>query len=65
MIEDREGKGVVATASVTDRFLEAARKRSELAGVFTNFSARVPQLRFDIDRVKARAYARRLARLRP
>src|SRR4051794_36120326 len=54
MIEDREGKGVVATASVTDRFLDAARKRPELAGVFTNFSARVPQLRFDIDRVKAR-----------
>ena len=54
MIEDREGKGVEATASVTDRFLDAARKRPELAGVFTNFSARVPQLRFDIDRVKAR-----------
>jgi hydrophobe/amphiphile efflux-1 (HAE1) family protein len=54
MIEDREGKGVEATASVADRFLDAARKRPELAGVFTNFSARVPQLRFDIDRVKAR-----------
>ena len=54
MIEDREGKGVDATASVTDRFLDAAKRRPELAGVFTNFSARVPQLRFDIDRVKAR-----------
>ena len=54
MIEDREGKGVEAMASVTERFLDAARKRPELAGVFTNFSARVPQLRFDIDRVKAR-----------
>ena len=42
MIEDREGKGVEATASVTDRFLDAARKRPELAGVFTNFSAQVP-----------------------
>ena len=42
MIEDREGKGVEATASVTDRFLDAARKRPELAGVFTTFSARVP-----------------------
>ena len=54
MIEDRDGKGVEATASVADRFLEAARKRPEIAGVFTSFSARVPQLQFDIDRVKAR-----------
>src|SRR4051812_6819721 len=54
MIEDRDGKGVEATASVTERFLDAAGKRPELAGVFTNFSARVPQLRFDVDRVKAR-----------
>ncbi len=54
MIEDREGKGVAATASVADRFLDEARKRPELAGVFTTFTAKVPQLRFDIDRVKAR-----------
>jgi HAE1 family hydrophobic/amphiphilic exporter-1 len=54
MIEDREGKGIAAVASVADRFLEEARKRPELAGVFTTFSARVPQLRFDIDRIKAR-----------
>ena len=54
MIEDREGKGVEALAAVTDRFLDAARKRPELAGVFTTFSARVPQLRFDLDRIKAR-----------
>src|SRR6516165_5168266 len=54
MIEDREGKGITAMAGVADRFLEEARKRPELAGVFTTFSAKVPQLRFDIDRVKAR-----------
>jgi HAE1 family hydrophobic/amphiphilic exporter-1 len=54
MIEDREGKGIEATATVVDRFLEAARKRPELAGLFTTFSAKVPQLRFEIDRVKAR-----------
>src|SRR3954470_24498669 len=54
MIEDVEGRGVEATAAVTQRFLDAARKRPELAGVFTSFSAKVPQLRFDIDRVKAR-----------
>ena len=38
---------------VTDRFLDEARKRPELAGVFTPFSARVPQLRFQLDRTKA------------
>ncbi|MHB1559756.1 MAG: efflux RND transporter permease subunit [Isosphaeraceae bacterium] len=53
MIEDRDGKGVKALAMVTDRFLEAAHKRPELAGVFTPFSARVPQLRFLLDRTKA------------
>jgi hydrophobe/amphiphile efflux-1 (HAE1) family protein len=53
MIEDRDGKGVEALAMVADRFLEAARKRPELAGVFTPFSARVPQLRFLLDRTKA------------
>jgi HAE1 family hydrophobic/amphiphilic exporter-1 len=53
MIEDRDGKGVEALAMVTDRFLEAARQRPELAGVFTPFSARVPQLRFLLDRTKA------------
>src|SRR5262249_18534071 len=31
MIEDRDGKGVEALALVTDRFLDAARKRPELA----------------------------------
>ncbi len=53
MIEDRDGKGVDALALVTDRFLEAARKRAELTAVFTPFSARVPQLRFLLDRTKA------------
>ena len=54
VIEDREGRGVEALADATDRFLDAARKRRELSGLFTPFSARVPQLRFDLDRTKAR-----------
>ncbi|HEV3166647.1 MAG TPA: multidrug efflux RND transporter permease subunit [Isosphaeraceae bacterium] len=54
MIEDRAGKGVEALQRVTDQFLTEARKRPELAGVFTTFSARVPQLKFDLDRTKAR-----------
>jgi hydrophobe/amphiphile efflux-1 (HAE1) family protein len=54
MIEDREGRGVEALAEVVDQFQNAARARPELAGVFTSFSARVPQLKFDLDRTKAR-----------
>ena len=60
MIEDREGRGVEALAKVTDQFLDEARKvendrpvHPELGAMFTPFSARVPQLRFDLDRVKA------------
>jgi HAE1 family hydrophobic/amphiphilic exporter-1 len=54
MIEDHEGRGVDALATVANQFLDAARKRPELVGLFTTYSARVPQLRFDIDRIKAR-----------
>jgi HAE1 family hydrophobic/amphiphilic exporter-1 len=54
MIEDREGKGVEALARAVDQFQVEARKRPELAGIFSTFSARVPQLRFDLDRTKAR-----------
>jgi hydrophobe/amphiphile efflux-1 (HAE1) family protein len=54
MIEDRSGKGVDALSRVVDRFQAEARRRPELAGVFSTFSARVPQLKFDIDRTKAR-----------
>ncbi len=60
MIEDREGRGVEALAHVTDAFLEEARKvendhpvHPELGTMFTPFSARVPELRFELDRVKA------------
>jgi len=54
MIEDRAAKGVDALQLVVDRYLDEARKRPELTGVFTTFSTRVPQLRFDLDRTKAR-----------
>jgi hydrophobe/amphiphile efflux-1 (HAE1) family protein len=52
-IEDRDGRGAGALAVATDKFLEAARKRPELAGVFTPFSVNVPQINFKLDRVKA------------
>jgi hydrophobe/amphiphile efflux-1 (HAE1) family protein len=52
MVEDREGKGVGALALVTRGFLEKARQRPELAGLFTPFSVNVPQIRFELDRTK-------------
>jgi HAE1 family hydrophobic/amphiphilic exporter-1 len=54
LIEDREGRGVQGLADVTDRFLAEAARRPELSGLFTPFSVRVPQLRFELDRGKAR-----------
>src|SRR5262249_1139146 len=54
MIEDRAGKGVEALQRVVDRFQDEAGKRPERAGVFSTFSGRVPQLKFDVDRTKAR-----------
>jgi HAE1 family hydrophobic/amphiphilic exporter-1 len=54
MLEDRSGKGVEAMQRLLDRFQDEARKRPEIGGVFSTFSARVPQLKFDIDRIKAR-----------
>ena len=43
-----------ALQAVVDRFQDEARKRPELTGIFTTYSARVPQLRFELDRTKAR-----------
>jgi hydrophobe/amphiphile efflux-1 (HAE1) family protein len=54
MVEDRAGKGVESLQRVVDRLQDEARKRPELAGIFTTFSAKVPQLKFDLDRTKAR-----------
>ena len=67
MIEDRDGKGVEALAQVTDRFLDARRASGpSWPAVFTPFSARVPQLRFDLDRTKAeRLDVAGLRRLQP
>ena len=60
MIEDREGRGIEALATVTDAFFAEAsqvkdgrRVHPELGPMFTPFSAQVPQLRFNLDRTKA------------
>ncbi|MDX2036765.1 MAG: multidrug efflux RND transporter permease subunit [Isosphaeraceae bacterium] len=54
VLEDRQGKGLEALAAVTDNFLTEARRRRELDRLFTPFSTSVPQLRFELDRTKAR-----------
>jgi hydrophobe/amphiphile efflux-1 (HAE1) family protein len=54
LIEDRDGRGVQGLADVADRFMAEAAARPELSGLFTPFSVRVPQLRYELDRGKAR-----------
>src|SRR5262249_17843259 len=41
-----------ALALVTKQFLEKARERPELGGLFTPFTVNVPQIRFELDRTK-------------
>ena len=52
MLEDRSGKDIDFLAANLKTFLEAARKRPELAGVSSTFRPTVPQLFVDVDRDK-------------
>src|SRR5512136_1920775 len=52
ILEDRAGKDVQFLAENVDRFIEAARKRPELAGVTTTFRPTVPEVFVDVDRDK-------------
>ncbi len=52
MLQDRAGKDVAFLAENTQKFIEAARKRPELARVTTTFLPTVPQLFVDVDRDK-------------
>jgi len=52
VLEDRSGKGGEYLAGNTDTFLAAARKRPEIASVFTTFVPHVPQLYVDVDKEK-------------
>ncbi|MCC6271879.1 MAG: multidrug efflux RND transporter permease subunit [Deltaproteobacteria bacterium] len=54
-LQDRSGGDVAKLTRETARFLEAARKRPELSGLFTGFRAVVPQISVELDREKARA----------
>nr|NIS39596.1 MMPL family transporter [Desulfuromonadales bacterium] len=53
-IQDLNAQGVVALDEAAENFIAEARQRPELAGVYTNFSTKVPQRYIDVDRTKAK-----------
>src|SRR6478609_7291575 len=56
MLQDRSGvMDVDALGVETRKFLDAARARPELTGLFTPFDPLFPQVKVDLDREKARA----------
>jgi len=52
MLEDRAGKDLDFLAANVTKFIEAAKKRPELASVTTTFRPTVPQLYVDVDQDK-------------
>ena len=52
ILQDRAGKEVAFLAENTTKFIEAARKRPELASVSTTFRPNVPQLFVEVDQDK-------------
>ncbi len=52
VLEDRAGKDLAFLAEQTNKFMEAARKRPELAGLSTTFRPTVPQVFVEVDRDK-------------
>ncbi len=52
VLEDRAGKDVEFLATNLDKFMGAARKRPEIAGMLTTFLPAVPQQFLDVDRDK-------------
>ena len=54
MVQSHNGTDYKALEAATNKLIEAAAKRPEVAGVFTTFSAQVPQVRLDIDRERAK-----------
>jgi hydrophobic/amphiphilic exporter-1 (mainly G- bacteria), HAE1 family len=52
ILQDKSGKDVAFLAENTQKFIEAAKKRPELASVSTTFRPTVPQLFVDVDRDK-------------
>jgi HAE1 family hydrophobic/amphiphilic exporter-1 len=55
LLQDRSGSlSVQQLGDISRQFLDAARKRPELANLFTSFDPRYPQVKVDLDREKAR-----------
>jgi HAE1 family hydrophobic/amphiphilic exporter-1 len=55
LLQDRSGSLTVRQlGDLSRQFLDAARKRPELANLFTSFDPRYPQVKVDLDREKAR-----------
>jgi HAE1 family hydrophobic/amphiphilic exporter-1 len=55
LLQDRSGSLTVQQlGDLSRQFFEAARKRPELANLFTSFDPRYPQVKVDLDREKAR-----------
>ncbi|MBL0168069.1 MAG: multidrug efflux RND transporter permease subunit [Propionivibrio sp.] len=52
ILEDRAGKDLAFLAENTNKFIEAAKKRPELASVSTTFRPTVPQLFLEVDQDK-------------
>ena len=52
ILEDRSGSGSDFLAANVQKFVAAAQKRPELAGVITTFTPHVPQVFVDVDRAK-------------
>ena len=55
-IQDRSGGTPEQLQAMVQKFMAAAAKHPELAGVTTTFNADVPQYYIDLDRTKARAF---------
>ncbi len=52
VLEDRSGSGQEFLAQNVDKFMAAAGKRPELAGIITTYTPHVPQVYVDVDRAK-------------
>ncbi len=50
VLEDRSGRGIPFLAENLPKYMDAARKRPELAGIFTTALLSVPQVFVDVDR---------------
>ncbi len=55
ILQDRAGRDVKFLADNTERFLAAARRRPELAGLTTTLLASIPQVYVDVDRARVLA----------